>query len=127
MPIQRFVAEGLAKPKIPLSHGVVAGGFLHVSGMVARTASGDIDKSSARGATTQCLENMEAVLRHIGADRSHVVKVQVYLADFSHYGEMNDAFQEFFADELPARTTIEAGGLGLGLVELDAVAYVGDL
>lgn len=127
MTIRRFAARRLAQPAVPLSHGVLAGGWLHVSGMVARTATGEINTSGARPATRQCLENMEAVLQEVGADRSHAVKVQVYLVDFGDYAEMNAAFQEFFYDGLPARTTIQAGGLGLGLVELDAVAYVGDV
>jgi len=121
-----FNADDMAAPTVPLSHGVLAGGWLHVAGMVARTYTGEIIADDAVGATLQCLENMEAVLRTRGLDRRSVVKTTVYLADFADYGAMNRAFGEFFGGTYPARTTIQAGGLGLGTVELDAVAYAGD-
>jgi 2-iminobutanoate/2-iminopropanoate deaminase len=118
-----FNADDMAAPTVPLSHGVLAGGWLHVAGMVARTHTGEIIADDVVSATLQCLENMEAVLRTRGLDRRSVVKVTVYLVDFADYGAMNHAFEEFFGGTYPARTTIQAGGLGLGTVELDAVAY----
>jgi 2-iminobutanoate/2-iminopropanoate deaminase len=123
MKLDIFNADHLAAPTVPLSHGVLAGGWLHVAGMVARTPTGEIIADDAASATRQCLENMEAVLRTRGIDRRSVVKVTVYLVDFADYGAMNRAFEEFFGGTYPARTTIQAGGLGLGTVELDAVAY----
>jgi 2-iminobutanoate/2-iminopropanoate deaminase len=93
--------------------------------MVARTNTGEIIADDVAAATIQCLENMEAVLRTRGLDRRSVVKLTVYLVDFADYGAMNRAFEVFFSGTYPARTTIQAGGLGLGTVELDAVAYAG--
>ena len=123
MTLDIFNADELAAPTVPLSHGVLAGGWLHVAGMVARTPAGEIIGDDVVDATLQCLKNMEAVLRTRGLDRRSVVKVTVYLVDFADYGAMNLAFEEFFGGTYPARTTIQAGGLGLGTVELDAVAY----
>jgi 2-iminobutanoate/2-iminopropanoate deaminase len=126
MPLDIFNADTMAAPKVPLSHGVLAGGWLHVAGMVARTSDGSIVEDDVLQATLQCLENMEAVLATRGADRRAVVKVNVYLADFGDYGKMNQAFEQFFTSGYPARTTIQAGALGIGNVEVDAVAYLGD-
>jgi 2-iminobutanoate/2-iminopropanoate deaminase len=120
-----FNADDMAAPTVPLSHGVLAGGWLHVAGMVARTETGEIIADDVLAATLQCLENMESVLRTRGLDRRSVAKVTVYLVDFADYDAMNHAFREFFRGTYPARTTIQAGGLGLGNVELDAVAYAG--
>lgn len=125
MTLDIFNADEMAAPTVPLSHGVLAGGWLHVAGMVARTKAGEIISDDILGATLQCLDNMEAVLRTRGLDKRSVVKVTVYLANFGDYGAMNRAFEEFFGGTYPARTTIQAGGLGLGTVELDAVAYAG--
>ena len=91
------------------------------------TPAGEIIADDVVGATLQCLQNMEAVLRTRGLDRRSVVKVTVYLVDLASYGAMNRAFEEFFGGTYPARTTIQAGALGLGTVELDAVAYAGRL
>lgn len=126
MTLDKFNADTMAAPKVPLSHGVLAGGWLHVAGMVARSPEGEILAGDIVAATRQCLENMEAVLATRGADRTSVVKVTVYLVDFADYPGMNTAFEEFFDSPYPARTTIQAGGLGLGEVELDAVAYLGE-
>jgi 2-iminobutanoate/2-iminopropanoate deaminase len=126
MTLDIFNAATMAPPKVPLSHGVLAGGWLHVAGMVARTSDGTIIEDDVVRATLQCLDNMEAVLATREADRRSVVKVNVYLVDFADYGAMNKAFEEFFDGTYPARTTIQAGGLGLGTVEIDAVAYLGD-
>ena len=125
MTLDKFNADTLAAPKVPLSHGVVAGDWLHVSGMVARTRSGEIVTGDIVASTRQCLENMEAVLATRGVNRTSVVKVNVYLADFGDFGGMNQAFEEFFESPYPARTTIQAGALGIGEVEIDAVAYLG--
>lgn len=126
MTVDKFNATGMAAPTVPLSHGVRAGGWLQVSGMVARTSTGEILEDDIVGATLQCLHNMEAVLATRDADRSRVTKVTVYLVDFADYQGMNRAFEEFFDQPYPARTTLQAGGLGLGQVELDAVAYLDD-
>jgi 2-iminobutanoate/2-iminopropanoate deaminase len=126
MNLDIFNAATMAAPKVPLSHGVLAGGWLHVAGMVARTSEGLIIEDDVVAATLQCLENMEAVLATRQADRSSVVKINVYLTDFVDYPKMNTAFEQFFQGTYPARTTIQAGGLGLGTVEIDAVAYLGD-
>ncbi|WP_396448826.1 RidA family protein [Actinomadura sp.] len=125
MTLDKFNADTMAAPKVPLSHGVVVGDWLHVSGMVARARSGEIVEGDIVASTRQCLENMEAVLATRGADRTSVVKVNVYLVDFADYAGMNKAFEEFFESPYPARTTIQAGALGIGEVELDAVAYLG--
>lgn len=126
MTLDIFNAATMAPPKVPLSHGVFAGGWLHVAGMVARRSDGVIVEDDVVAATVQCLENMEAVLATRGADRTSVVKVNVYLTDFADYPHMNTAFEQFFQGTYPARTTIQAGGLGLGAVEIDAVAYLGN-
>jgi 2-iminobutanoate/2-iminopropanoate deaminase len=123
--ITKFNADGLPTPKVPLSHGVVADGWLFCAGVVGRKPNGDIIEDDQRLATLQCLENMLAIVKTAGGDKSNVIKVNVYLSDFADYGAMNAAFTEFFDLPYPARTTIEAGGLGIGQIELDGVAYLG--
>jgi 2-iminobutanoate/2-iminopropanoate deaminase len=93
--------------------------------MVARTRAGEIVTGDIVASTRQCLENMEAVLATRGVNRTSVVKVNVYLSDFGDFAGMNQAFEEFFESPYPARTTIQAGALGIGEVEIDAVAYLG--
>jgi 2-iminobutanoate/2-iminopropanoate deaminase len=110
---------------VPLSHGVIAAGWLYISGMVPRTPTGEIIESDTRSATLQCLENLLDVVVSAGGTRQSIVKTNVYLADFADYGAMNEAYTQFFPGKPPARTTIEAGGLGIGRVEIDGTAYLG--
>lgn len=117
--------RGLAIPKVPLSHGVVAGGWLTVSGMVPRMADGTIVEGDTKRATLQCLENFLDVVETAGGSRDDIIKTNVYLATFADYGLMNEAYREFFGDKPPARTTIEAGALGIGDVEIDGTAFLG--
>ena len=124
--IRRFAAGGLPEPTVPLSHGVVAGDWLHISGMVPRKPDGEIVEEDIRSATLQCLENLLDVVRSAGATMSEIVKTSVFLASFDDYQGMNAAFEEFFEGTYPARTTIEAGRLGIGRIEIDGIAFLGD-
>ena len=123
--ITKFFGEGLPRPTVPLSHGAMAEGWLYCAGVVGRKPNGEIIENDQREATLQCLENLLAIVKTAGGDKANIVKVSVFLANFDDYAAMNAAFEEFFDPPYPARTTIEAGGLGIGQVELDAVAYIG--
>ena len=53
-----------------------------------------------------------------------VVKVNVFITDMARFGEMNEAYLEFFPKEPPARITVGCAALALGaFVEIDCVAY----
>jgi 2-iminobutanoate/2-iminopropanoate deaminase len=123
--ITHLNGKGMPAPKVPLSHGVIAGGCLYVSGMVPRMADGTIIEGDTKRATLQCLENMLDVVETAGGTIGDIVKTNVYLADFADYAAMNEAYVEFFGDPPPARTTIQAGALGIGDVEIDGTAYLG--
>lgn len=122
--VRKFNAEGMAPPKVPLSHGVLAGGWPQIAGMVARTTDGEIVEDDVTEATIVCLENMLRVVETAGGSKSDITKVNVYLERFEDYGAMNAAFERFFEGSYPARTTIAAGALGIGNVELDGLAYL---
>ena len=76
---------------------------------------------------SRVLENIELVLREVGAGRNDVVKVTVYLADIDQYPAMNETYRNFFQTNFPSRIVIEAQRLPLGLlVEMEAVALLPD-
>ena len=124
--IERITARGLPKPTVPLSHGVLAGDLLHISGMVPRKPDGEIIEDDIRTATLQCLDNLLAVLRSVGGKKADVVKISVFLDTFDDYAGMNVVFEEFFEGTYPARTTVEAGRLGIGQIEIDGIAFLGN-
>ena len=52
-----------------------------------------------------------------------MLKVTLYLADIDDFARVNEAYATYFSEPYPARTTIEAGRLPLGIkAEVDVVA-----
>ena len=52
-----------------------------------------------------------------------IVKVNVYLTDMTTFGDMNDAYMEFFQSDPPSRITVGCSALALGAaVEIDCIA-----
>ena len=75
--------------------------------------------------TARVLENLKAVLDAAGASMSDVVKVAVHLSDLASFQRFNQVYATFFPDPKPTRTTVGSQLPGI-LVEIDAIAYLGD-
>lgn len=107
------------------SHATKAGGFIFVAGTLGTKAgSFELVPGGAKEDTRQTLRNIQAILRGAGADLGDVVKVNVFITDMTKFGEMNEAYLEFFPSEPPARITVGCSALALGaFVEIDCVAY----
>ncbi len=75
--------------------------------------------------TRQTLENISAILQAAGSCLDDVVKVTVFLKDMNDFNAMNKAYSEYFAENPPARTTVQAELFGKGrLIVMDAVACI---
>jgi 2-iminobutanoate/2-iminopropanoate deaminase len=67
--------------------------------------------------------NVRLLLEEAGSGLGRVLKVTLYLADMDDFGRVNEAYGTFFDEPYPARTTIQAARLPLGIkVEVDVVA-----
>ena len=75
--------------------------------------------------TARVLENIKAILAAGGATMADVVKVSAHLSDLSLFERYNKVYATFFPDPKPTRTTVGSQLLGI-LVEIDAIAYVGE-
>ena len=108
----------------PYSQGVLAGGFLYVSGQLPTDPATDAfagDDITAQ--TRQALENLKAVVCAAGMTMSHVVKITVYMKDMEDFSAMNAVYAEYFAADCPARAAVEVARLPKdALVEIEAVA-----
>jgi len=112
----------------PYSQGYRAGGFIFVSGQgPLDPQTGKVQGDTIGEQTRQTLENIKAILQGSGASMRDVVKVTVILTDLANFKRMNEVYRTFFTEPFPARITY-GGGLALPgmLVEIDAVAYVGE-
>ena len=122
--IRKINVPELGKLKA-FSHATRAGGFIYVSGTLGTKAgSFELVPGGAGAETRQTLANIQAILRGAGADLADVVKVNVFVTDMAKFGEMNEAYLEFFPSDPPARITVGCSALALGaFVEIDCVAY----
>jgi 2-iminobutanoate/2-iminopropanoate deaminase len=93
------------KPVGPYSPGVLAGGFLYVSGQGARDASGKLPEG-IEAQTKQCLENVKLIVEAAGLTMEHVVYTQAYLSDIANYDKMNEVYATYFPKNPPARSTV---------------------
>lgn len=117
--------EGAKIPTVPLTHGIRKGNILQVAGQVAfDPATNEIVGDDVATQTAQVMRNVIAILEAGGATLEDVVMCRVYLTDTAHFGEMNDAYREFFEGSFPARTTVYVGLPAGLLVEIDALAVL---
>lgn len=108
------------------SPGLRVGDYIFVSGQVPRNpVTGQIVGETIEEQTRQVLENIKAILEAGGATLADVVKVSAHLSDLSLFDGYNKVYVTYFPDPKPTRTTVGSQLLGF-LVEIDAIAYVGD-
>jgi reactive intermediate/imine deaminase len=112
----------------PYSQGVIAGGFLFISGQVPiDPKNGDVLKESIEIQTNQVINNIENICKEAGCGLSDIVKITIYLTDLGNFADVNKVMIERFEEPYPARSTIEISALPLGVnVEIDAVVNAND-
>jgi len=125
MPRQGINCPDLAPPVGPFSHLVTAGEALYLSGQVAQDpTSGKLIEGDVAAQTTRIFAHLQAVLKTVDRDLSHVVQVRVFLTDMADFAEMNAVYARQFEAPYPARTTVAVKALPLGArVELECVAH----
>jgi len=117
----------LAEPMSHFSDAVRAGGFLHVSGVIAVDGEGNlVGGDDVAAQTRQVLENMRAILEAGGCGFQDVVKVTIFLTDVDDRPLINPLRQEAFGSARPASTLVEVSRLVLpeAKVEIECVALV---
>lgn len=71
------------------------------------------------------LDNLTAVTEAAGGNLSHIVKLNVFLTDLSHFPVVNDIMAEYFAEPYPARAAVGVAALPKNVpVEMDAVMHL---
>jgi len=113
------------KPQGPYSQAVKAGPFVFVAGQIPMTPEGEFVQEGIEAQTRQVLENIRAVLEAGGSSLQQVVKVTVYLADMGDFAAMNEVYAEYFAQDPPARATVQSDLRfrgGVLPIEIEAIA-----
>ena len=98
--------------------------LVFTAGQIPLTPDGELlDDEPIAVQTEQALANLDAVLAEAGASADDVLKATVCLADIDDFEAMNEAYADYFDDEPPARSAVEAGALPKGVgIEIEAIA-----
>jgi reactive intermediate/imine deaminase len=94
-----------------------------VSGQVARDDDGSIVAGGIEAHTRQTLKNVAHVLALAGCTLEDVVKTTVWLEDAPDFDEFNRIYGEFFRENKPSRSTIQAKNMDGTKIEIEAIAY----
>jgi enamine deaminase RidA (YjgF/YER057c/UK114 family) len=124
MPITRVPSTSPFAGRIGFSAAVRTGDTIHVSGMTALGADGEIAGGEDPYAQAQAaLAKIAAALEPLGATPAEVVRTRIYLVSAQDADAVGRAHAEFFAGAMPAATMVVCGLLDPRMkVEIEAVA-----
>jgi len=114
-------------PTRPFSPAVRVGNMLFLSGQIgtAEPTSSSLVPGGIEPEIRQALENIKDILQRSGSSMDRVVKCTVMLADMKDWAVMNEAYNKFFPQRRPARSSFGTTGLAMGaLVEIECIATV---
>jgi 2-aminomuconate deaminase len=125
-----------ATPRGRFPHVRLAGRFAYVSGTSARRPDNTIFGANVdalgtatldiREQTRAVIENIQDILREVGAELTDLVSVTTFLVSMNDFGGYNAVYAEYFDESGPARTTVAVHQLPHPhlLIEIQAVALL---
>ena len=88
-----------------MSEALIHDGKVYLSGMVADSTVGQ----PVAAQTQDILDQIDALLRQAGSDKTRILKVNIWLADIATIGAMNEVWDAWVVPEqTPVRATVEA-------------------
>ena len=126
--MKKTVATDRAPKAIgPYSQAIIHNGMAFLSGQIQLDpATNQMVEGDIVVQTQRVLENVKGLLEACGASLGSVLKTTVFLKDMSDFPKMNEVYARYFAENPPARSTVEAARLPRDVkVEIDAIAVVG--
>ncbi len=108
----------------PYSQAVRAGNLVFASGQIPiDPATKEFVAGGIAEQTEQVLKNLKAVFEATGVRMDQIVKTTVFLADMNDFTAMNEVYGKYFAENAPARATVQAARLPRDAkVEIEAIA-----
>jgi 2-iminobutanoate/2-iminopropanoate deaminase len=120
-----IATEKAPKPIGPYSVAVQAGNFVFTSGQLGLDpATGNLVPGGIEAQTRQALKNIGNVLSDAGSGLEFAVKTIVFMKDMAEFSKMNAVYAEFFSENPPARSTVQAELPKGGSVEIEVVAIL---
>ena len=111
----------------PYSQAKVVNNFVFTSGQIPLRPDGTIVLDNFELECIQVLDNIEQILKASGSSMKDIVKLTVYLTDLSNFDILNNVFNTYFNNSLPARSTIEVSKLPKdSRVEIEAIGLINE-
>jgi 2-iminobutanoate/2-iminopropanoate deaminase len=110
----------------PYSQAIIHNGIIYVAGQGAvDPQTNEIKLGTIEEEAALALENLRIILEEAASSLDKVLTVTVYLLEIEEYARFNEVYKNYFKEDRPARTCIQAGNLPFGTrVEITATAYV---
>ncbi len=108
----------------PYSQAIDCGNLLFVSGQLpVDPITGNVPLD-IKAQTKQSLENMKAIIMEAGYSMKDVAKTTVFISDMNLFQQINEVYENYFAENSPARACIEVARLPKDVgVEIEAIVY----
>jgi 2-iminobutanoate/2-iminopropanoate deaminase len=113
------------QPVGPYSQATVWNGLVCVAGQGPTDPATGQRAGDIEGQTHQVMKNLAAILDAANSSLDLALKCTCYLRDMDDFQKFNAVYAQYFPNNPPARTTIQAGRLpGDISVEIDVMAAV---
>jgi 2-iminobutanoate/2-iminopropanoate deaminase len=121
---QQVVTERAPAAIGPYSQAIKANGFVFTAGQIPiDPATKTVVAGGISAQTEQVMRNLEGILAAAGSSFDRVVKTTCFLANLDDFAAFNEVYGRAFPSAAPARSTVQAARLPLGvLVEVECVA-----
>lgn len=110
MKLVELVSEKASPALGPYCHGRRFGDMILTSGQIPLTKEGEY-VYEVKAATKLVLENLLSIVEAGGGCKESVAKVDVFVRDLADFGQINEAYAEFFGDHRPCRALVQVAAL----------------
>jgi reactive intermediate/imine deaminase len=105
------------------SQAIKAGNTVYLSGQIPLDPqSMQLVGPDITAQTHQVFKNLQAVCVAAGGSLDHIVKLNIFMIDLSHFGQVNEIMAGYFSEPFPARATVQVSALPRSAaIEMDAI------
>ncbi len=108
------------------SQAVRHGDTVYLSGQIGLDPQSMVLVDGIEAQIHQVFRNLAAVCEAAEASLADIAKLNIYLTDLAHFGQVNEIMAQYFSAPFPARAAVGVKELPKGaLVEADAVVVTG--
>jgi 2-iminobutanoate/2-iminopropanoate deaminase len=105
------------------SQGVEFNGVIYFSGQIGLVPETMVMAKGFRGQIDQIMNNIDGLLKSQDLKRENIIKTSIFVTDLANFGEVNEAYINYFKEPYPARSCVQVPALPKdALVEIEVIA-----